>query len=342
MQPAIFGKSNMEMNFLKMKKKGEVNFVLIREEKDVKISGVVLDHAGTPMNKVKVNCDVIRRKLERWRGYETEYTDEEGRFTFERLKADQIYKIHAQTEEAPFLDKEIRNIPAGTDDLVIQMDFESVEVTIDLDLTGIPDYSGEESKFYVSLYKKGDYTKSIVFRQFYSKEEVPLDRPLMVYQPGRYTLKVRGHDPQNRIISGNVNFEVDQNTSKRLHFTVPLTEWEMNQLFFAVGKCVFPDGSPVMVRYRVLCRLLKPTSEQYLTHASLVDNPEAPQEFIGCFGIMLPMDGIYQLVYVRYDGKVFHRTIVHLSRDQASPWTGHPGPPGITLPDVLLADFENQ
>ncbi|HQQ01079.1 MAG TPA: carboxypeptidase regulatory-like domain-containing protein [bacterium] len=302
------------------------DFVLLRkaEMKAVQISGVVLDRNEMPMSRVLLQCKPMQIDMERPGDSKSMYSKENGQFVLEQLQQDRCYCIQAQMTTPPYLEKELFGVPVGTNDLVIHLVFEPVELSLQLDETTAATAFPENAFFRISLMMQGDLNRVGVDKWVPRKPNGILDT-LVVKEPGTYQLYVSG--------SGYFAYQslkIDQNTPKQLPIVLSLSPEDPDKVFSIVGRCVYADGSTVNEPYRVVCRLLQPQIVPFM-------NEGHPVEFSSdekLFAIKLSIDGTYELIYITQDGVVFHRTIVELSHTMAGLWPGEQAR-ALRLPDVL-------
>ena len=306
------------------------DFVLLREGelKAVQISGVVLDRNEMPMSHVLVQGMPMQIDMERPGDSKSMYSKENGQFVLEQLQQDRYYCIRAQMTSPPYLEKEIFGVPVGTDNLVVHLVFEPVELSIQLDQSKLKQPLPDGTFFRICLIKEGDLSRPAIDKYVPQKPDAPLDS-LIVKEPGNYQLCVRSSG-----FSAEAFLRIDQNTPKQLPVVLSLAQMDKENGFCIVGRCVHADGTTVNEPYRVFCRLLDPPV-RFLDETHPVEFPSG--EYL--FSIGLRMDGTYQIVYITRDGIVFYRTIVALSHTMAVLWPEQQAR-ALRLPDVLYPEVK--
>jgi len=301
------------------------DFVLLREDEleAVQISGVVLDRNEMPMSHVLVQGMPMQIDMGRPGDSKSMYSKENGQFVLEQLEQDRCYCIRAKMATPPYLEKEIFGVPVGTNDLVIRLVFEPVELSIQLDQSKLKQPLPDGTFFRICLIKEGDLIRPAIDKYVPQKPDAPLDS-LIVKEPGNYQLSVRSSG-----LSAEAFLRIDQNTPKQLPIVLSLAPMNPENAFCIVGRCVYADGTIVNEPYRVFCRLLDPPV-RFLEETHPIEFPSG--EFL--FWMSLLTDGAYEIIYITQDGTVFYRTIVALSHTMAVPWPEE-NVRALRLPDVL-------
>ena len=320
-------------------KTGDVreDFILIREgeeEETLEIRGMVVDRNGNPISDVTVESVPMMPRPKPPQGYREAVTDSLGRFVLDELRENETYRVHAKTERAPYYERTSFNIPSGTEHLLIQFDFEPVELVLHLDESSLADRTSDGYRL-LKIYRTGDRTEPAIAKGLYMTGDVLMQEPLMLSSPGEYTLSIeqlRGKQQSN----GSLAFTIGETTPRQLHLTVRLLPAEIENMFYVAGRCLTPGGEVVKDNYRVYCRLLDP-SPAPVEHERGVQKDPSP--YAGFVTFILLRDGTYEFNYVRADGVIFHRIVTELKRSMGVPWPDGTMPiPGVSLPDAIYPD----
>ncbi len=300
------------------------------EEKDdtPRIRGIVLDRNGAPMKEIALSCRSMEIDINRPQGTIRTITESDGSFVFENLQEDTRYYLIAQMEKQPYLEKEEFPVPSGTEDVIICLDFAPVELTVQIDDSHLK--SEHNLVHYWITVMSIDRPDRPAIRERCEKEASDpnmVEKSVMLKSPGIYQVYVQGSGGD-----GTTQFEISHEGPRQKTIRIVLEPLAPDKTYGLLGCCVDRNKKPANEKYRVRIRRID-------TSASLpflVETNSFPDSEIGnYFMAAIDQDGLFEVLYFRMDGIVFHRTLVSLAYSQAAPWNGEEEAKVIVLPEVI-------
>ncbi len=298
-------------------KKIKEDFILIKEDEndDQQISGIVVDQNGVPMKDVHISCYVRKIVPEGTRtSVKSDTTNADGRFRLTDLEPGGFHELKAMMTKSPYLAKKIYAVPVGTQDLVIRLDSEPTSVYLSLDFSNVKHLEEDENRMLVMIQPKSNDKTRPVMKLYHNISEM-MNNPIVINAKGEYTVFLDGA-PQDKTATshfyGTAPLRIDENSPLTIYINMLLEEETKEEVFMAIGQCVYPNGQPLEEQFRVFCRLLDP---QYNYSYSARSNHD--KKYPAYFGIPIRRDGNYEFVFMNMLDKVIDRQIIRLSRDMA-------------------------
>ena len=307
----------------------EENFILVKEseKKFQEISGLVIDKNNALVSKASVEAYPVEMNMQYPIADSSTQTDSMGDFVLSNLNPEKPYRIKARSLIPPLLETEAFGIYPGTQNLIICLAAEPIEVIVNIDDRSVQDTIKDNSVLFMKVLNLDDPALPYIYQPLESVEQRK-NQSFFLNRAGNYLFSVYG-----MLVRGKLIARIEESSQYPIILTLVLEKDPAQALYYAVGQCLNPDSSPVTKPYRVLCRLIDPVDP------SVTQSVNAPLDG-EIFYFMLNKDGIYEFLYLRQDGQVFYRSIVALSHAQAVSWKKGLLVPGIALPDVMMPPID--
>ena len=311
------------------KSKVEENFTLTQKSEPAlqTISGVVIDKNNAPASEASVEAYPVETNMRYPISERDTETDLLGKFTLTDLDPQKPYRIQAKSLIPPLLETEAFGIYPGTQNLIMLLKAEPLEVIVNIDEQNVRDTITDKTVLFMKVLNLDDPSFPPLYQPLESVEQRK-NQSFILNRAGNYLFSIYGE-----LVRGKLIARIEGPSQNPIPLTLVLEKDPAQAMYYAVGRCLNPDSSPVTKPYRVLCRLIDPADP------SAAQSVNAPQDGV-IFAFMLNKDGVYEFLYLRQDGRVFNRSIVSLSRAQAGPWNKNLIVPGIALPDVIMPPID--
>ena len=289
------------------------------------ISGIVIDKNNAPASQTSVEAYPVETDMRYPIAESDTEADASGNFILTGLDSEKPYRIRAKSLIPPLLETEAFGIYPGTQNLILQLNAEPLEVIVNIDEQNVRDIITDKTALFMQISNLDDPATPHIFRPLLSVDDRK-NQSIILNRAGNYLFSIYGE-----LVRGKLIARIEVLAPNPIVLTLVLEKDPAEAMYYAVGRSLNPDSSPVKKPYRVLCRLINPADP------SAAQSVNAPQDG-EIFAFMLNKDGVYEFLYLRQDGRVFNRSIVALSRTQAVPWNKNLIVPGIALPDVMMPE----
>ena len=300
----------------------EVSFRLTPDSNGTgEISGIVIDANGNPMPFVTVEALLCQASMRYPMDTEKTTTDSQGFFVFKNRKAGRMYQLYATSTKVPFYKKQVNSVYPGGECVVIVLESTPVELKISLDLQEVQSILKQTDGLFVDVLS-GNYQVPKL-TEFWNAGEFP--EKSITLQSADYN-SVYVHIVCNKYsIYGRQSFAIGNNQTNPITVNIHLQAEPVEKDIMLVGRCIYPDGKIVKEPYRILCRNRQ--NQKLLS----VQEITAPLDEEGLYTILVKVNSVCELTYLKYDGKIFHRSIFEITPEKTQQWNGLAS---IRLPDV--------